>query len=117
MARPRVLFDLNVLLDVLLDRAPHAATSSALWALAEQRRITGVVPGHAVTTIFYIAEKNRGPSYAREVVGLTLDVFEVASVEAEGFGSTSTATNRTSTATETELANSHEREEVDPDVQ
>ena len=77
----RVLVDLNVLLDVLIDREPHAAMSAAIWAAIEERRIEGLLPSHGFTTIFYLVAKQRGRAEARRVVSDLLAVFGVAAVD------------------------------------
>jgi predicted nucleic acid-binding protein len=77
----RLLVDLNVVLDVLLDRAPHAEVSAQLWAAVERREVEGVIPAHGFTTVFYLAAKARGPEFAREVVSDLVTVFGVAPVD------------------------------------
>ncbi|HVS65419.1 MAG TPA: PIN domain-containing protein [Thermoanaerobaculia bacterium] len=77
----RLLVDLNVVLDVLLDREPHAAASAALWAAVEEGRVGGLVPAHGVTTIFYLVAKERDRTDARRVVSDLLAVFGVAAVD------------------------------------
>lgn len=77
----RVLFDVNVALDALQARAPHARPAEALWAAAERRDIAGLVPAHGVTTIFYLLSRARRAVYAREAVTSLLSVFEVAPVD------------------------------------
>ena len=79
----RVLLDANVLLDVLLDRKPHAEASSAIWAEIETRGLEGLIPAHAVTTIHYLVRKERGASKARQTITDILRVFGVAPVTTE----------------------------------
>lgn len=74
----RVLLDLNVLLDVLLDREPHVAASAAFWATVEEGRVEGLVAAHGFTTIFYLVARHRGRDDARRVVADLLAVFGVA---------------------------------------
>ncbi|MGE4222311.1 MAG: type II toxin-antitoxin system VapC family toxin [Vicinamibacterales bacterium] len=76
----RFLLDLNVFLDVILDRQPDADVSAALWAAIEQGHAQGMVPAHGVTTIFYILEKARGAEFARQGVERLVGVFSVAPV-------------------------------------
>lgn len=76
----RILLDLNIFLDVILDRQPDADVSAALWAAVEQGRGQGLVPAHGVTTIFYILEKARGAEFARQGVERLVGVFSVAPV-------------------------------------
>ena len=44
----RVLFDTNVILDVLLERHPHAKASAAAWAAAESGKVKGMLAAHGV---------------------------------------------------------------------
>ena len=77
----RLLMDLNVLLDVLLDRAPHAAAAAALWAEVELGRAEGLIPAHGVTTIFYLAQRSHDRAFARQAVADLLSVYRVAPVD------------------------------------
>lgn len=74
----RLLFDLNVVLDVLLDREPHVAASAAAWAAVEEGRAEGLVPAHGFTTIFYLVTREADRAEARRVVADLLAVFRVA---------------------------------------
>jgi predicted nucleic acid-binding protein len=76
-----LLLDLNVILDVILDRSPGADAASALWAAIETGQGSGVVPAHGVTTIFYLLEKARDSAFARNGVERLLSVFGVAAVD------------------------------------
>lgn len=77
----RWLVDLNVVLDVLLDRPPHVATAAALWASAERGEVDLLVAAHAVTTLHYIAQRGRGQVFADRCVADVLSVFGVATVD------------------------------------
>lgn len=78
----RVLVDLNVLLDVLLERRQFADPAAELWALVERGRIEGWMAAHGVTTIFYLVARARDRETARSVVGDLLSVFRVAPIDA-----------------------------------
>lgn len=77
----RVLFDTNVVLDVLLDRDPHAETAAQLLSLVDQGRIDGVLCATTVTTIHYLASKAAGPESARHHVRELLGLFDIACVD------------------------------------
>ncbi len=77
----RVLFDINVVLDVLLDRRPYAEASAAAWAAIETGAAQGLLAAHAVTTIHYLLRKEMGNLKARRIVSAILRVFEVAAVD------------------------------------
>lgn len=77
----RVLVDVNVVLDVLLDRKPHAAASAAVWAAIETGVAEGLLAAHAVTTIHYLIRKELGAAKARRMISAILRVFSVAAVD------------------------------------
>ena len=64
----RVLLDTNILLDVLLDRAPFVTDSSAIWAACDGGRLVGVLPASTLTDIFYIARRVTDRASCRRVV-------------------------------------------------
>jgi predicted nucleic acid-binding protein len=74
----RVLFDINVVLDVLLDRKPHADASSEAWALVEAGSLEGLLSAHAVTTIHYLIRKELGTPKTKRIMASILKVFGVA---------------------------------------
>jgi predicted nucleic acid-binding protein len=76
----QLLLDLNVILDVILDRRPGADTAAALWAAIEGGHGRGFIPAHGVTTIFYLLEKARGAAFARDGVEQLIGIFGVAPV-------------------------------------
>jgi predicted nucleic acid-binding protein len=77
----RVLIDTNIILDVLLDRAPWVNDSSQIWAACDTRRIVGFITASALTDIFYIARRQSNLATARISVGLCLATFEICLVD------------------------------------
>ena len=77
----RILFDTNVVLDVLLDRKPHSESAAALLTHVERRRIEVLLAATTVTTIHYVAAKAVGASRARKLLQGLLSLFEVAPVD------------------------------------
>jgi predicted nucleic acid-binding protein len=75
-----LLLDLNVILDVILDRRPDADAAAALWSAIESGQGRGLIPAHGITTIFYLLEKARGGVFARKGVERLISVFGVAPV-------------------------------------
>jgi predicted nucleic acid-binding protein len=77
----RVLFDVNVILDVLLDRKPFADDSSAAWAIVENGDAEGFLSAHSITTLHYLNAKAVGVRRATETTEALLTVFEVAPID------------------------------------
>jgi predicted nucleic acid-binding protein len=77
----KVLFDTNVVLDVLLAREPHAGVGARLLSLVDSGKLEGMLCATTVTTIYYIAEKTVGAELAYRYVGELLAMFDVASVD------------------------------------
>jgi predicted nucleic acid-binding protein len=77
----KMLIDTNVVLDVLLDRPPHARASVAVWAAIETGSVQGLLAAHAVTTIHYLIRKELGMASARRTISTMLKVFGVATVD------------------------------------
>lgn len=76
----RVLFDTNVILDVLLARAPHVAPATALLDRVATKSLDGLLGATTLTTIHYLASKAVGSRSARSHVRTLLGLFEVAPV-------------------------------------
>lgn len=79
----RVLFDANVLLDVLLEREPHVQVATKLVALVDNGRIGGAICATAVTTLYYVGVKDLGRRRAHDHIRTLLSLFEVAPVDRE----------------------------------
>jgi predicted nucleic acid-binding protein len=79
----RVLFDSDVLLDVLAQRQPFVIASARALNTVTQEQVQGYVSGHAVTNIFYILRRQIGSESAREVIARLLQRIQVASVTDE----------------------------------
>jgi predicted nucleic acid-binding protein len=77
----RILLDVNLVLDVLLDRKPHAGAASDIWSASETGRVQGFLSAHAVTTVHYLNARAVGSKVARETTDALLSVFEVAPVD------------------------------------
>ena len=77
----RLAFDTNVVLDVVLERAPFAESARRLWAAVEKGQIEGLLAAHAFTTVWYLVAQAKGPAAARGIVALVAGVFGVATVD------------------------------------
>ena len=79
----RVLFDTDVLLDVLLEREPHVEVAEKLVALVDNRRVEGYICATAATALQYVGAKVLGPKVVHEHLRTLLGVFDVAAVDRE----------------------------------
>lgn len=77
-----LLVDLNVLLDVILERQPGVEAATRLWAMIERGAGRALIPAHGVTTVFYLLAKARGARFARDGIERLLTVFGVAGIDA-----------------------------------
>ncbi len=76
----KILFDTNVVLDVMLDRDPFAEPASQLMSLVESGKISGFLGATTVTTIHYLATKVMGPVRAQNQIKELMMLFEIAAV-------------------------------------
>lgn len=76
----RVLFDTNVVLDVMLDRKPFVDVAAQLFSLVESGSIAGFLSATTVTTLHYLATKAIGADRAHREIRKLLMLFEIAPV-------------------------------------
>jgi predicted nucleic acid-binding protein len=76
----KLLLDTNIVLDVLMDKAPFSDPAADIFSRIEQGSISGYLCGTTITTVHYLAAKVLGASRARQEVGKLLALFEVAAV-------------------------------------
>jgi hypothetical protein len=76
--KPKVLFDLNIILDVLQARVEFYDFSARLLALAETGAIQGWLSAHSVTTLFYLIAKDKSPEEARVAITSLLQFLRIA---------------------------------------
>ncbi len=74
------MVDTNVVLDLLLDRTPHAANAAQIFSLVERNIIVGCLGATTLTTIHYLATKAVGAQKARREIRKLLRLFEIAPV-------------------------------------
>ena len=75
-----ILFDTNVILDVMLDRTPFSEPASQLMSLVERGEISGIICATTVTTIHYLSTKVLGKNKSQNQIKDLIALFEIASV-------------------------------------
>ncbi len=76
----KVLFDTNVILDVLLDREPFSTEASILLSKVEKSEIIGFSCATTITTIHYLTTKVLGSEAASKHIQSLLALFVIAPV-------------------------------------
>lgn len=79
----RVLFDSDVLLDVLAQRQSFVVASTQALNTVKQGQVQGYISGHAVTNIFYILRRQIGNEATKELLSRLLQHLQVVSVTDE----------------------------------
>lgn len=75
-----LLIDTNVILDVLLARQPWAADAVRLFDAVERGTARGFIAAHAITTIYYVMDKERGRQAAVLAVSDLMQMFTVVAI-------------------------------------
>ena len=76
----KVLFDTNIIIDVLLDRKPFSEHASYLMSRVERSEINGFLCATTVTTIHYLLSKYLDKEKAIDSINSIMALFEIASV-------------------------------------
>jgi predicted nucleic acid-binding protein len=74
----KLLLDINVLLDVLLDREPWSEAASQLLSAIESAKTQGFIAPHTLPTIYYVMAQSRDRSVAAAAVTDLLRILDVA---------------------------------------
>jgi hypothetical protein len=76
-----VLLDLNIVLDVILQRQPWLAEASVIWDAHVDGRIRGHLVATSLTNLFYITRRILGTDQARSAVRTCLQTFAILAVD------------------------------------
>jgi predicted nucleic acid-binding protein len=76
----KILFDTNIVLDVLLDREPFSDLATKLFSRVEKKELKGFLGATTVTTIYYLASKVAGKKKADREISKLLSLFQIAPV-------------------------------------
>ena len=77
----KVLFDLNIIVDVLQEREPFYEVSAQLLAHAETGKIQGFLAPHSLTTLFYLIQKDQSAAHAKVMITNLLQILKIAIVD------------------------------------
>lgn len=76
----KILFDTNVVLDLLLDRKPFVHHAQLLFEKVESNKIEGYLGATTITTLDYLLSKSLSTKEAKSIIKKLIKLFEVASV-------------------------------------
>lgn len=76
----KILFDNNIILDLLLNREPFVTEAQQLFALVEAGTIEGVISATSLTDLYYVLSKLRDRASAKGVIRRLLLHFSVLNV-------------------------------------
>ena len=77
----KILFDTNVILDVMLLREPFCESAALLLAEVERKKVSGFVCSTTVTTIHYLIQKAKNRKYAQAQIENLLKIFLISQVD------------------------------------
>lgn len=84
-SRPKILIDINVVLDVVLKREPFYEHSAAVLERCELLLAEGYVAGHTLTTLYYLTRRTSGERAARDALATLLELVTVMELPTRGY--------------------------------
>lgn len=76
----KIFIDTDVIIDLLIDRQPHAIAASILFDLADKNELKVYTSSLCFNNVHYILRKELGDRKTRAVIGELLEIVEVLSV-------------------------------------
>ena len=76
----KILFDTNIILDVLLSRKPFEETAIRLFSAVENNIIQGYLCSTTITTLDYLLSKSIGRVNSKHAIVSVLDLFNITEV-------------------------------------
>ena len=78
-----VLFDTNIILDILEKRLPFYNSSKSVLETCVSGNVTGYIALHSISNIYYILRKRYSAADRRQLLLDILDLLQVASADHE----------------------------------
>ena len=82
---PKLLLDINIVLDVILEREEFLEESGMILSLVEYREAEGYVASHTITTAHYLTAKSRDRQTANISISALLGIVQVVPLESADF--------------------------------
>lgn len=77
----RVLLDANIIIDVMLERAPFFAASNQIMELCHSKKLEGYIALHSIPNIWYVLRKAGSDEMIRSLLSALLDYFDIPKIE------------------------------------
>ncbi len=81
----KLLLDINIILDVLLDREPWSDAASRLLSAIESNKAEGFVAPHTLPTIYYVIAQSQDRKIARTAATDLLRILDVVPITRADF--------------------------------
>ena len=81
----KILFDMNIILDVLLLRKPYYTSATFLLSEVEQGNIEGYLCPTTITTIGCLVSKVKGANQAKRLIKNLLNIFNLTELSKSVF--------------------------------
>lgn len=78
-----ILLDTDVLIDLALDRQPHAATAAQLFDQIEQGAMRACIAWHTVSNFYYLVAPTHGRESTKEFIIELTRIIDVASTDTQ----------------------------------
>ena len=79
----KIIFDTNIILDVLLNREPFVELSAKIVSSVEKKNIEGYLCATTITTLDYLISKQSNQNTARTEIQKLLNIFEISEVNSK----------------------------------
>ena len=79
----KIIFDTNIILDVLLNREPFVELSANIVSSVENKNIEGYLCATTITTLDYLISKQTNCTTARTEIEKLLNIFEISEVNSK----------------------------------
>lgn len=77
--------DINVLLDVFQNRAPHEVAAAQVLNLIASGKLDATIPSHALTTLYYLVRRHATKSDAESALDRVLQHFAIGNLDSAGW--------------------------------
>lgn len=79
----KLLLDVNVILDVAMERRPHHEASKKILVVIETKKAVGFLSAISCPILFYLLERELGSKDTKAYLQTILELFSIVSVDEE----------------------------------